>query len=240
MCVLTFLPSGEDGFILTSNRDEATVRLAAFPPKKYLEKGVPIFYPKDPQGGGTWIGGCGSFTLCLLNGAFQKHEPAPPYRQSRGRVILDFYAFLNVKKFIEEYQFEGIEPFTLVILDKCNKLIVNEIRWDGERVHYANFPADIPKIWSSSTLYPDEVIAERAAWFTDFLERNKNIDSDEILKFHHFGGKKDVENAIKMNRNDVLKTVSITQFQVDETQFKIQYEDLKIQKSYSFRIFGEC
>jgi hypothetical protein len=241
MCVLTYIPTSDKGFILTSNRDEATARLAAIPPRKYEVNGHSVFYPKDPQGGGTWIGGCGQFTLCLLNGGFEKHIPSPPYRQSRGKVILDFYNFLNVNQFFNEYQFEGIEPFTLIIIESNNSLIINEIRWTGTEKQYAVYNNRKAHIWSSVTLYPHEIIQERETWFKDFMVQNDHNPSQEnVLRFHHFGGKGDERNDIKMNRDNALKTISITQFVINEEEFTIHYEDLQQTKTYDYRVLMEC
>ena len=96
MCVLTYIPTENQGFILTSNRDEAVSRTLALPPKKYQLGGQYVFFPKDPQGDGTWIGSCGNYTLCLLNGGIEKHVPKPPYRKSRGKVILDPFKLFDV------------------------------------------------------------------------------------------------------------------------------------------------
>ena len=67
MCTVTYLPLENDGFILTSNRDESPMR-KTIPPKKYLENGVELAYPKDQLAGGTWI--------CLLY-----TSPSPRDRQ---------------------------------------------------------------------------------------------------------------------------------------------------------------
>lgn len=240
MCVLTYIPT-EKGFILTSNRDEATARLAAIPPRRYDVNGMPVFYPKDPQGGGTWIGGCGAFTLCLLNGGFEKHVPTPPYRQSRGKVILDFYNYCDTEKFFDEYLFEGIEPFTLIIIETNNNFKINEIRWTGSKKVYSIFNNRKAHIWSSVTLYSHEIIQERESWFKDFLIQNDhNPSRNEVLKFHHFGGKGDQRNDIKMNRDNRLKTISITQFIVNDEEFTIHYEDLQQDKTYNYRVLKEC
>ena len=52
MCTVTYLPQENDGFILTSNRDESPMR-KTIPPKKYVENGVELIYPKDQLAGGT-------------------------------------------------------------------------------------------------------------------------------------------------------------------------------------------
>ncbi|MGL1516781.1 NRDE family protein, partial [Vibrio parahaemolyticus] len=49
-------------------------------------------FPKDPDGGGTWIAlkENGDVAI-LLNGAFENHIPAYPYRRSRGLIFLDIF-----------------------------------------------------------------------------------------------------------------------------------------------------
>jgi hypothetical protein len=60
-----------------------------------------------------------------------------------------------------------------------------------------------------------------------------------MITFHHTGGEGDVANDIKMNRNDSLKTISITQFEVSDENFLIRYEDLFTNKTYHYRVFME-
>ncbi|MBA4849259.1 NRDE family protein [Emticicia sp. BO119] len=240
MCVLTYLPTKNNGFIFTSNRDEKMNRVSAIPPRKYEVEGRYMFYPKDPQGNGTWIGGCDTFTLCLLNGGLNPHISSPPYRQSRGKVILDFYRFQNEEKFINNYQFDGIEPFTLVIINRQNEKIYYEIRWTGKEVLSTVHARAEPRIWSSVTLYSPQIIREREQWFNDFLQNKPDYTAEDILWFHHSGGKGDIRNDIKMNRDEVLKTLSITQFQVDTEEFLVNYEDLQKNKKYVYRVFIEC
>jgi uncharacterized protein with NRDE domain len=239
MCVLTYIPTHNKDFILTSNRDEATLRSSAIPPKKYDLYGNAVFYPKDPQGGGTWIASNGDYTLCLLNGGYIKHIPKPPYKHSRGLVILDFFKYLSVEAFFSNYDFENIEPFTLVIIDRTNQIILHEIRWTGVEKHIEILNASNAKIWSSATLYPIEIIAKREKWFNDFIVKNEENVIENILKFHHFGGDGDIRNDIKMNRDNELKTVSISQFVVNQDDFLINYEDLQKNQIYNFRVFME-
>lgn len=239
MCVLTYLPT-PSGFIFTSNRDESIMRASAISPRKYEIEGHYVFFPKDPLGGGTWIGGCDTFTLCLLNGGFEKHSPVPPYRHSRGKVILDFYKYVDVEKFLQNYNFDTIEPFTLIIISRHISLTITEIRWTGKEVYHKNITANEPKIWSSVTLYTPEIIQEREHWFSNFLQENPNYTEEDILKFHHFGGKGDTRNDIKMNRENKLMTLSVTQFKVDSEDFVVRYQDLQKDKNFVYRVFTEC
>lgn len=239
MCVLTYIPIKSGGYLFTSNRDESVLREAALPPRKYELEGRYVFFPKDPVGGGTWIAGCDRFTLCLLNGGIEKHLPSPPYRQSRGRIILDFYQFQNIDSFYKNYQFEGIEPFTLIIIDRENSFIINELRWTGSQISIKQIDAQKPHIWSSVTLYTSHIIQEREQWFLDFLEKNPNCTEEDVLNFHHFGGNGDVRNNIKMNRENKLKTLSVTQFSISNENFLVRYQDLQKEKDFVYRVFTE-
>lgn len=240
MCVLTYLPTRNNGFIFTSNRDEKMSRESAIPPRKYEIGGRYLFYPKDPSGNGTWIGGCDTFTLCLLNGGRTAHTPAPPYRQSRGLVIIDFYRFLDEEKFIQNYQFDGLEPFTLVVINRHKTETYYEICWTGQEVISTRHSRTMPRIWSSKTLYTPAVIHEREQWFQDFLQKHPHYTPEHIWNFHHTGGTGNERNDIKMNRDEIIKTLSITQFQVDPDEFVVSYEDLKKNKKYVYRVFIEC
>ncbi len=233
MCVLTYIPTTKGSFI-TSNRDEATARAAAIPPKKYAVKGKNLYFPKDPQGGGTWLATDGKTIVCLLNGGYKNHVRKLPYRQSRGLVVTDFFIHESVENFFKNYEFAGIEPFTLVIFSE-RKDKIEEIRWTGKCADLNTFDASTPRIWSSATLYSDEVISEREAWFAKFLQE-KEITSKSILHFHHFGGNGDEQNDIKMNRADILKTVAITQFIVETELLTVKYEDLMAEESSESKV----
>lgn len=240
MCVLTYIPTSDNGFILTSNRDESVFRSPAKPPQKYTLHGHAVFFPQDPQSSGTWIASDGFFTLCLLNGGVQKHISNPPYRQSRGNIILDFYQFYDVENFIHHYDFEGIEPFTLVMIKNESTVFIDEIRWTGEKLIRQQFPKSEARIWSSVTLYTPETIQKRTTWFNRFLLDNQPLSTAKMIHFHHTGGDGDINNDIKMNRENTLKTISITQFEVSDENFLIRYEDLFTNKTYHYRVFMEC
>ncbi len=212
--------------MLTSNRDEAVARQAALAPQAYVHHNIEVVYPKDLQGGGTWLAMAqNGLTVCLLNGAFTKHERTPPYKHSRGLVVIDFFNHSTVGSFLSEYDFKDIEPFTLVVVDAV-KTGIHEIRWDGQQTYLMVKEWSKPHIWSSATLYETEVIKQRERWFNDFLEQSPNVDLNQMLHFHHFGGNQDEANRFLMNRNNVLKTVSITGIKKCEAQTIMHYEDL--------------
>jgi uncharacterized protein with NRDE domain len=94
MCTVSFIAT-KTGVIITSNRDEHILRVA-LPPQKYLYNQKSIIYPKDVTAGGTWYATDGiSKVIVLLNGAAEKHTHNPPYRRSRGLIVLDLISTQN-------------------------------------------------------------------------------------------------------------------------------------------------
>lgn len=226
MCTVTFLPLGGTDFILTSNRDEQPSRPAALPPQQYDVQGVPVIFPKDAQSGGTWIAASETATLCLLNGAFEAHTPQPPYRHSRGLVVTDFFKYESSQSFIEQYDFTGIEPFTLLIVNHLGGLTLTELRWtETKKLHTATKNIRQPHLWSSATLYAPTVRREREQWFGAWLTNRDNYEWDDILHFHHFGGSGNAQDDLLMKR-DFLSTVSITSVMRQNGGIDFLYEDL--------------
>jgi len=223
MCTVSFLPI-ENGFILTSNRDESKTRKANFP-KTYNSKSGTVHFPQDPKSGGTWIASCETKMICLLNGAFVKHKHNPPYKHSRGKVVLDAFDYPSFDDFRENYDFSNIEPHTLVMIDFEKDLEIIELKWDGETKHISPKQNNKTHIWSSVTLYPDEIIAQRESWFKNWIVKNEFTVST-IKKFHKTGGTGDVKNDLIMQRTDDLKTISVTSFEHKNEKTTMIYEDL--------------
>ena len=236
MCVLTFLPTINSGYILTNNRDELLARAKAIPPKKYNVNGKQIFFPKDAQSGGTWMATSDNITICLLNGAFEKHNHTPPYRLSRGQIILDFFKFDNVDDFIENYSFENIENFTLIVINHQNNLQISEFRWDGLQLHYTSKNPKEAHIWSSSTLYPQEIRIKREKWFADFREQNPHFTREQVVDFHLHGGTGDIHNDMRMNREGKLITQCIFQVVKQNQYLSFSFHDLLSEQKLLYRI----
>lgn len=227
----------DGGFILTSNRDEKTVRKPALPPSKYILNNTPVFFPKDQQAGGTWIITTHhQFTLCLLNGAYKKHVGRENYKWSRGQVLLDFFHFNDVHSFSTEYDFNDIEPFTLIVVDEKEKIDLYQLVWDGEKIHLEKKDENKENIWSSVTLYEPQVIEARKEWFAKWVQENPMTQRNEITHFHRFAGDGDPETNVLMNRNNVVRTVSITSVFKSQSETTMQYFDLINDQEYKIRI----
>ncbi len=166
-----------------------------------------IYYPLDPDSGGSWIALADTGrVVCLLNGGFESFISNPPYRMSRGQVVLDAVNAEDSNLYVENFDFDGIAPFTLLIYEKEYFI---ELIWDGQEKHISPLPVDQPQIWSSATLYPPHVRAWRKSLFEKWLNETNSYDRESIIRFHQLTNG-DPDNDFIMNRNDAVKTLSIT------------------------------
>ncbi len=208
MCTVTFIKTNK-GAIITSNRDEKIVRAKALAPQEYLINNIRVTFPKDPQAGGTWIAQTNNTCVVLLNGAEEKHISAPPYRKSRGQIVLDLIS----RDILIDWQLinlENIEPFTLIVYQN-DKLF--QFRWNGNVKKNIELDPNKAYIWSSSTLYSKEIKTKREEWFTAFLNKNPQPTPNQLIDFHSFTESSNIENGLQINRNNIYKTVSITQIE---------------------------
>ena len=225
MCTVTYLPLGNSDFILTSSRDVPFARERALPPKKYIEDDVEIQYPKDGKAGGTWIGTSAKNRLiCLLNGGFEYHTSRASYKKSRGIIVKDLLKVDDIHKGLEEIDLQGVEQFTLTIVDWNNSLELIELVWDGEVKHIKTLSQDAPHIWSSSTLYDESVKQLRRDWFAEWQQKNA-FSQATILEFHHNAGIGDPNIDVVMNRK-VGGTVSITSIKKTDDNLLLRYENV--------------
>ncbi|GAB2817578.1 NRDE family protein [Ferruginibacter profundus] len=224
MCTVSFIPT-KDKFYLTSNRDEKVLRKAAFPPAIYWGNGSGLVYPKDAEAGGSWISiSQNGNAAVLLNGAFTKHISQPPYRLSRGIIFLDIIGAARPCFAFTKINLHHIEPFTMIIFEN-NSLF--ECRWDGQQKHCKQLKNNRPYIWSSSTLYEQDVVTKRESWFIQWLNKKPSPTLEDILQFHQFTGDGDSNNDLVMNRDGKMITVSVTGIELEKYSGKMQYIDLK-------------
>ncbi len=225
MCTVTFLPLSHSSFILTHNRDEHHTRSIALLPERNMVYETEIVFPKDEQGGGTWFASSKEFTLCLLNGGFEKHISSPPYKHSRGLVIVDFFRFNDVNTFKESYDFAGIEPFTLIIIQHSSQQIHQFIK-DEKQIHYSLKDNMCHQIWSSTSLYTGEDINKRVQWFNEWKRNHSEFTQSDIIEFHKRKHDDVQQEGIMINRNAVLFTVSLTSvYKNEEGTVAMKYED---------------
>ncbi|TAG07044.1 MAG: hypothetical protein EAZ44_00995 [Cytophagia bacterium] len=230
MCTVSiFIKNNE--VIITSNRDEQASRPLALAPKKENYNNKNILFPKDQKGGGTWFATdeTGNVVV-LLNGAFEQYIPEKIYRKSRGLIVMEIISHKNPIAFVEEIDLENIAPFTIIIWTNTQKLY--EFIWDGLKKLIQILSKEKAHIYSSVTLYDEKARTLRKEWFESFIQKNKNLTPDLIRNFHTYTNKNDKENGLIINRDEKVKTYSVTQVIVNETITSMLHHDLLLKKQY--------
>ena len=140
---------------------------------------------------------------------------------------------LNFENYVNNIDLTNIEPFTMVIVDwNNNNLNLFELIWDDEQKQFTKLQND-PKIWSSATLYSNEIKALRKKWFQNWIKEN-DFNASTILEFHHseIGDK---EQSIFMKR-PYVETVSITSIKKENKSLEMIYEDIVHAKKLQLKL----
>ena len=228
MCTVSFV-SVKNTVIITSNRDENLQRLNAAAPDFHLLHNKKIIFPKDAKAGGTWFAAADTGVVAvLLNGAFAKHIPKPPYHKSRGIILLQIIEADKPLTFFAALNLEHIEPFTVILYQPG---LLHELRWDGNNKYDKLLSTSENYIWSSSTLYTDEVIEQRKKLFDQFINSTENITAHLIHNFHTYNNGDD-ENGFVINRQTGMKTFSITQAVIQAAAIHFLHNDLLQQQKF--------
>ncbi|MBD0399834.1 NRDE family protein [Flammeovirga sp. EKP202] len=234
MCTLSYVPISSSSYIFTSNRDERKSRTSAFAPTIHKENGVKFLAPIDGEALGTWLGATEQGrVVCLLNGEFEIHIPTPPYKHSRGKVVMDALTAPIISDYLENYDFDNIEPFTLIVVENRGTIELLQFVWDGSEKHFSRLDSNVPHIWSSSTLYTPQQKEKRTAKFMLWLNEKSRLPK-EILQVHeaiNAGGKL----GLSMLRPQYC-TVSCTQLEVDAMSVNMFYHDRLTQEKDQLKL----
>ena len=137
MCTVTVVPY-DDGLRLVCNRDERLDRPAAIPPMDYVIRQRTAIYPRDPLGGGTWIGiNDAGLAVALLNRNVDAAQPGDdrPFR-SRGLIIprlLDASATAEAVDMAAGLNPALFKPFRLLVLQPMTAVLLTS---DGTRSRF--------------------------------------------------------------------------------------------------------
>ncbi|MEX0967391.1 MAG: NRDE family protein [Bacteroidia bacterium] len=236
MCTLTYIPGKNGNYRIASNRDEGDARTPSLPPGIIEMAGQKLLYPKDPDGGGTWLAISEQGRLaCLLNGAFGRHLHQPPYRMSRGLVVLQQFMLPGPCHFYADYPLSGIEPFTLVIVEPKPKINITEIKWDGSQKHLRWVDPERPQIWSSEMLYDPADIQHRHTLFSDWL-KEKTGEPFPLRKFHLFGRDNPEIRGIFKNKSGPVATVSLTSVEIRDKVAAMKHENFLTNSESEIRL----
>ncbi len=230
MCTVSFVYAN-DSFLLTSNRDEKITRPSAIEPKIYQTESKKIIYPKDAKAGGTWfvVDEFGN-AIILLNGGKTKHIPKEKYRLSRGIIVLELMSSNAIVSTWKTIDLNNIEPFTLLVLEGQQPY---QLQWSGEEKFTDELEINQTYIWSSSTLYTPDIQQQRADWFVKYMNENKEISAEKMNFFHKNTEPKDDKNGLIINRDNLYKTLSVTQAVISGNSVFVHHSDLIQDKDYS-------
>lgn len=240
MCTITYIPKEDGSFILTQSRDELASRSIATPPVSRKINNIEHLFPVDPDSKGTWIGmSANQKVACLINGGNSKYIPQPPYKHSRGLIIPKYFESIDFNDFYNNYQFDNLEPFTLLVLENGKFL---ELRKEPETLVLRELDNTKPYIFSSVNLYNQEIHHEKEKMYNKWLESNSNIQPMDTIVFHdNFRIDKEGPVFLK-NGKDKLQTVSTTaiHFQPKTTDmiYFDRINDMTFAKTLKFRNLG--
>lgn len=221
MCTVAFIPQS-DQHVFISLRDESPQRIKAIPPTVYTTGSFQTIFPLDQTGGGTWLGinNAGSL-LILLNGAFEKHVRRSNYAKSRGMIVRELLATESPVSAWQQMDLSDIEPHTLVVFQQQQLF---HLVWDAHQSHVMQKDTSQPHVWSSATLY-DQYASEKRNH--DLLQRVKGMESnDREALLHFFQSVNDSNNGFMINREEQVKTLSMSYIQYGMDVARLHYHEL--------------
>ena len=139
----------------------------------------------------------------------------------------EFFSYDNAETFIAQFDFDGIEPFTMIIVDQG---VLYELKWDSTKLHIKKPERTQMHLWASSTLYDDELQHKRQQWFKEWKDKTMCMNQGCILSFHKNGGEGNPQSDVVMNYKDIVKTTSITSVTSDHGSFEMRFESLENQE----------
>ena len=89
---------------------------------------------------------------------------------------MDYFDVSVPKKFSLEYNLTEIEPFTMVMVHRAADVELFELRWDGKEKYFTALDENKFHLWSSATLYRDEIAEAKKKSFSSqnaLSSRNK-------------------------------------------------------------------
>lgn len=88
-------------------------------------------------------------------------------------------------------------------------------------------------IWSSATLYTEEIRLARAKWFSTFLSEFPEATPQQLREFHKYTKGNDPKNGLVINRDNIVQTQSITQAVIENNKVELHHDDLLTSNAYT-------
>lgn len=186
MCTVAFVPRS-CGYLLGHNRDELRSRTRALPPQVHTIDGLAVLAPRDPDGGGSWIGvNASGAGYCVLNA-----EEADPTRRisnpvSRGRVLWDTLGFVDVRAAIDSVArrtLHDVRAFELLAIsvNRRGQARARRLRWDGSEVTRSVHLGTT--LFVSSSFAASGVPGLRSEVWKRLLARQPRPDADAVRDY---------------------------------------------------------
>ena len=231
MCTVSWTLSA-DGYHLFCNRDEKRSRARAVPPCIHTELKLQMVWPRDPEGGGTWIAvNSRGISLALLNGCnlgeptggeLAKANAGVPPKESRGALPARLIRLGSVRAIwgaVEAMRLGKYLPFTLLVLAPGETAQV--LGWDGQEKRNIADCASFGFITSSS-MDPCGVRKYRRALFDSLRRQSSTVSPKVLCSFHESHGKAASAYSPCMHRPDA-ETVSFSWIRVDAAEVNFFY-----------------
>lgn len=224
MCTVSVVPATGQ-YIFTFNRDEKPERHTPHFIKQKQLAHKEIYFAQDSKAGGSWFvaDNLGNI-LMLFNGAFTKHHKKEHYSNSRGIILLQMAAAVNMQLYFKTSLLTGVEPFSIILFEHKN---LYRLTWDGVMKHTTKLLNHTPYIFSSATLYNEDVQQQRRQWLSACLKDVEVIHSKTVFNFHAGYNLADKENGLIIERPQSCHTLSISQAVVSSVVVELTHTDLK-------------
>jgi hypothetical protein len=231
MCTVAFIPGPGGGYLLGHNRDELRSRARGLSPERHDRSGTAFLAPRDPDGGGTWIGvNETGLTLCLLNAAERAPSRLPPEPRSRGLVLWDLLdlgdgAAVGSRLEVTRALLCEVRAFHLVAVEPAaddREATSTHWTWNGERLTRESRRG--PTMYVSSSYDQEAVERERGAAWKNLLREHPAPDATALSRWLASTGDTPGPFSVCMSRSNAM-TVSRTLVRVGGGEIEMRYLD---------------
>lgn len=231
MCTVAFIPRPGGGYLLGHNRDELRSRAAGLPPERHDRSGKSFLAPRDPDGGGTWIGvNEAGMTLCLLNAAERAPSRLPEEPRSRGLVLWDLLDLgggdaVGARLQQTRALLCEVRAFHLVAVEPGGadrEAMSAHWTWNGERL--TRELREGPTMYVSSSYDQAAVERERGAAWQRLLRQHTAPDETALSRWLASTGETPGPFSVCMSRSNAV-TVSRTLVRVGGGKIEMSYLD---------------
>ena len=222
MCTISWLPS-EDGYQVRMNRDERRSRSSGVPPQVIQIGGTKAIAPRDPEGGGTWIGVNDLGLTVALANVYPPGPPSPPADpRSRGLLVLDALECPGgqaAMALVDQADHGRFQPFHLLAFEPGQPVLAAV--WDGQALAYHHY--ERPGLVATSSSRDQRMAEEvRRGWFEAQAVSHGGYTGVLLDRLHRSRHPQPGPWAVSMERSDAA-TVSMSTVLVEADSVSFAY-----------------